>query len=66
MAGLVRYAHSSLMLIGSFRTPIVGFLQESLDHEQYAIALYKKLLEPADDAIVMSEEYVRGQIEQEE
>ena len=110
MAGVVRYAHSSLMVTGPFRTPIVGFLQEqaneslahalqagefitgfdghpsqkisqikennihsiqqilqeSLDHEQYAIALYKKLLEPADDASVMSKEYVRGQIEQEE
>ena len=66
MAGVVRYAHSSLMLIGSFRTPIVGFLQESLDHEQYAIALYKKLLEQVVDASVMLEEYARGQIGQEE
>ena len=28
MAGVVRYAHSSLMISGPFRIPIVQFLQE--------------------------------------
>ena len=36
MAGVVRYAHSSLMVSGPYRIPIVTFLQEqateSLDH----------------------------------
>ena len=36
MAGVVRYAHSSLMITGPYRIPIVQFLQEqateSLDH----------------------------------
>ncbi|MCP4778011.1 MAG: bacterioferritin [Planctomycetaceae bacterium] len=36
MAGVVRYAHSSLMVIGPYRQPIVQFLQEqateSLQH----------------------------------
>ena len=36
MAGVVRYAHSSLMVTGPYRIPIVAFLQEqateSLDH----------------------------------
>jgi bacterioferritin len=41
-------------------------LQESLEHEQHAIALYKKLLEEVADASVMLEEYARGQIGQEE
>ena len=109
-AGVVRYAHSSLMISGPFRIPIVQFLQEqaneslthalqagefitgfdghpsqkisqikenhnhsiqqilqeSLEHEQHAIALYKKLLEEVADASVMLEEYARGQIGQEE
>ena len=110
MAGVVRYAHSSLMISGPFRIPSVQFLQEqaneslthalqagefitgfdghpsqkisqikenhnhsiqqilqeSLEHEQHAIALYKKLLEEVADASVMLEEYARGQIGQEE
>ena len=28
MAGVVRYAHSSLMVIGPYRLPIVQFLQD--------------------------------------
>ena len=28
MAGVVRYAHSSLMVSGPYRLPIVAFLQE--------------------------------------
>ncbi len=38
MAGVVRYAHSSLMVTGPFRTPIVGFLQEQAN-ESLAHAL---------------------------
>ena len=110
MAGVVRYAHSSLMVSGPYRLPIVAFLQEqaneslthalqagelitgfgghpsqviatikenhihsinqileeSLQHEQYAISLYKKLLEEVADASIMLEEYSRGHVGQEE
>ena len=110
MAGVVRYAHSSLMVSGPYRLPIVAFLQEqaneslthalqagelitgfgghpsqeiatikenhihsikqileeSLQHEQYAISLYKKLLEEVADASIMLEEYARGHVGQEE
>jgi bacterioferritin len=45
---------------------IQQILQESLEHEQHAIALYKKLLDEVTDASVMLEEYARGQIGQEE
>ncbi len=110
MAGVVRYAHSSLMVSGPNRIPIVAFLQEqaneslahalqageyitgfgghpsqkiavieenhdhgvlqilkeSLEHEQQAVMMYKKLLEEVADASVMLEEYARGQIGMEE
>lgn len=110
MAGVVRYAHSSLMVSGPNRIPIVQFLQEqaneslahalqageyitgfgghpsqkispieenhnhsiiqileeSLEHEKNAVALYKKLLDEVADASIMLEEYARGQIGQEE
>ena len=110
MAGVVRYAHSSLMVSGPYRLPIVAFLQEqaneslthalqagelitgfgghpsqviatikenhihslkqileeSLQHEQYAISLYKKLLVEVADASIMLEEYARGHVGQEE
>ena len=110
MAGVVRYAHSSLMVSGPYRLPIVAFLQEqaneslahalqagelitglnghpsqviakieeshdhsilkileeSLEHETYAVNLYKKLLQEVDGASVYLEEYARGQIGQEE
>ena len=110
MAGVVRYAHSSLMVTGPNRIPIVAFLQEqaneslahalqageyitglgghpsqkiavieehhdhsilqilqeSLEHEQQAVMMYKKLLEEVADASVMLEEYARGQIGMEE
>ena len=110
MAGVVRYAHSSLMVSGPYRLPIVAFLQEqaneslthawqagevitgfggypsqviatikenhihsikqileeSLQHEQYAISLYKKLLGEVADASIMLEEYARGHVGQEE
>ena len=38
MAGVVRYAHSSLMVAGPYRIPIVGFLQEQAN-ESLAHAL---------------------------
>jgi bacterioferritin len=41
-------------------------LEESLQHEQYAISLYKKLLEEVADASIMLEEYARGHVGQEE
>ena len=110
MAGVVRYAHSSLMVTGPYRLPIVAFLQEqaneslqhalqagelitgfgghpsqkiafideshdhsvvqilqeSLEHEEHAISLYKKLLTEVADASIMLEEYARGQIGMEE
>lgn len=110
MAGVVRYAHSSLMVTGPYRIPIVQFLQEqateslthalmagdlitgldghpsqliapideshnhsikqilqeSLEHETYAVNLYKKLLEEVADCSIYLEEYARGQIGEEE
>ena len=110
MAGVVRYAHSSLMVTGPYRLPIVQFLQEqaneslahalqagelitgfgghpsqkiavieenhdhgvlqilkeSLEHEQQAVMMYKKLLSEVADASIMLEEYARGQIGMEE
>ena len=110
MAGVVRYAHSSLMVTGPYRIPIVTFLQEqaneslahalqageyitglgghpsqeiahiedvndhsirqileeSLEHEQKAVEMYKELLMEVVDASIMLEEYARGQIGMEE
>ena len=110
MAGVVRYAHSSLMVTGPYRIPIVQFLQEqanesllhalqagelitgldghpsqviakikeshdhriitileeSLEHELYAVGLYTKLLKHVVDSSIYLEEYARGQIGQEE
>ncbi len=110
MAGVVRYAHSSLMVTGPYRIPIVQFLQEqateslqhallagdlitgldghpsqviapieeshdhsikqilleSLEHETYAVNLYKKLLAEVEDSSIYLEEYARGQIGEEE
>ena len=110
MAGVVRYAHSSLMVTGPYRIPIVEFLQEqaneslqhalqagelitgldghpsqiiapideshdhsilrileeSLEHETFAVDLYKELLREVEGASVYLEEYARGQIGQEE
>jgi|TARA_B100001105_G_scaffold232335_1_gene205590 bacterioferritin len=110
MAGVVRYAHSSLMVTGPYRIPIVQFLQEqanesllhalqagelitgldghpsqviakikeshdhriitileeSLEHELYAVGLYKKLLKEVTDSSIYLEEYARGQIGMEE
>ena len=110
LAGVVRYTHSSLMVTGPYRLPIVNFLkeqasesllhsqqagelivgldghpsqkiakineshrhsiqdilQESLDHELYALSLYKKLLESVENASIYLEEYSRNMIGQEE
>ena len=110
LAGVVRYTHSSLMVSGPNRIPIVEFLQgqaneslshaqqvgefltgldghpsqkiakieesnrhsiedilqESLDHEIYALNLYKTLLENVENASVYLEEYARTMIGQEE
>ena len=110
MAGVVRYAHSSLMITGPYRRPIVEFLQEqaneslqhalqagelitgfgghpsqkiayikethnhsilkilqeSLEHEEHAVTIYKKLLDEVSDKSVMLEEYAREKIGMEE
>ena len=110
MAGVVRYAHSSLMVSGPNRIPIVQFLQdqaneslahalqagefitgfdghpsqriamieenhnhsveqilqESLEHEELAVSLYRELLAEVTDKSIMLEEYARGQIGQDE
>ncbi len=110
MAGVVRYAHSSLMVSGPNRIPIVQFLQEqaneslahalqagefitgfdghpsqrianitenhnhsvqqileeSLEHEEQAVSLYRELLSEVEDKSIMLEEYARGQIGMEE
>ncbi|MBD0335986.1 MAG: bacterioferritin [Cyanobacteria bacterium Co-bin13] len=110
LAGVVRYTHYSLMVIGPNRIPIVGFfkaqanesllhaqeageiitgleghpsqriaaieetnrhsvtdlLQESLNHEQKALDMYKQLLHVVEDASIYLEEYARTKIGQEE
>lgn len=110
LAGVVRYTHSSLMVSGPNRIPIVEFLQaqaneslthaqqagelltgldghpsqkiskivesnqhsiedilkESLEHEEHALGLYKKLLENVENASIYLEEYARTMIGQEE
>ena len=49
MAGVVRYAHSSLMVTGPYRLPIVAFLQEqaneSLQHALQAGELIQDLVD---------------------
>ena len=47
-------------------TSILKILEESLEHETYAVNLYKKLLAEVYGASVYLEEYARGQIGQEE
>jgi len=110
LAGVVRYTHSSLMVVGPHRIPIVQFLQEqaaeslqhaqtagefltgldghpsqkisdivethdhtikgileeSLEHEVFALNLYKKLLLIVEDSSIYLEEYTRNLIGQEE
>ena len=43
MAGVVRYAHSSLMVTGPYRIPIVQFLQEQAN-ERHLKCFLKVLL----------------------
>ena len=50
----------------SMTVPILKILEESLEHETYAVNLYKKLLAEVHGASVYLEEYARGQIGQEE
>ena len=110
LAGVVRYTHSSMMVSGPYRLPIVSFLkeqasesllhaqqagekiaglnghpsqkiakieetnrhsikdilEESLEHELYALSLYKKLLQSVENKSVYLEEYARAQISEEE
>ena len=110
LAGVVRYTHSSMMVSGPYRLPIVSFLKEqaaesllhaqqagekiagldghpsqkiakieetnrhsikdilekSLEHELYALNLYKKLLKAVENKSVYLEEYARAQIGEEE
>ena len=110
LAGVVRYTHSSMMVSGPYRLPIVTFLkeqaeesllhaqlagekiagldghpsqkiakieetnrhtikdilEESLEHELFALSLYKKLLNCVDNKSVYLEEYDRAQIGEEE
>ena len=110
LAGVVRYTHSSMMVTGPYRIPIVAFLkeqaaesllhaqqagemiagldghpsqkisdivethdhtikgilEESLEHEVFALNLYKKLLPIVEDSSIYLEEYTRNLIGQEE
>ena len=110
LAGGVRYTHSSMMVSGPYRLPIVTFLkeqaeesllhaqlagekiagldghpsqkiakieetnrhtikdilEESLEHELFALSLYKKLLNCVENKSVYLEEYARAQIGEEE
>ena len=110
LAGVVRYTHSSMMVSGPYRLPIVTFLkeqaaeslmhaqlagekiagldgrpsqriarieetnrhtikdilEESLEHELYALSLYKKLLSSVENKSIYLEEYARAQIGEEE
>ena len=110
LAGVVRYTHSSMMVSGPYRLPIVTFLkeqaeesllhaqlagekiagldghpsqkiakieetnrhtikdilEESLEHELFALSLYKKLLNCVENKSVYLEVYARAQIGEEE
>ena len=110
LAGVVRYTHSSMMVSGPYRLPIVTYLkeqaeesllhaqlagekiagldghpsqkiakieetnrhtikdilEESLEHELFALSLYKKLLNCVENKSVYLEEYARAQIGEEE
>ena len=110
LAGVVRYTHSSMMVSGPYRLPIVTFLkeqaeesllhaqlagekiagldghpsqkiakieetnrhtikdihEESLEHELFALSLYKKLLNCVENKSVYLEEYDRAEIGEEE
>ena len=45
---------------------VLTILQESLEHEEFAVSIYRKLLEVVRDESVMLEEYARAQIGMEE
>ncbi|PZD72602.1 hypothetical protein C1752_03438 [Acaryochloris thomasi RCC1774] len=45
---------------------VTDLLQESLNHEQTALEMYKKLLDVVEDASIYLKEYVRTKIGQEE
>ena len=45
---------------------IKGILEESLEHEVFALNLYKKLLSIVEDSSIYLEEYTRNLIGQEE
>ena len=45
---------------------ILKILQESLEHEEHAVTIYKKLLDEVSDKSVMLEEYAREKIGMEE
>ena len=110
LAGVVRYTHYGLMIVGPYRQPIIDFmngqasesllhaqqagelivgldrhpsqriskieetnrhsikdiLEEGLEHELYALSLYKKLLDSVENASIYLEEYARGMIGEEE
>ncbi|NEQ31703.1 MAG: bacterioferritin [Leptolyngbya sp. SIO4C5] len=48
------------------RHAVTDLLQESLNHEQKALSMYKQLLGVVEDASIYLEEYVRTKIGQEE
>lgn len=50
----------------SFTHSMQAILEESLDHEQRALTLYKALLDVVEDSSVYLEEFARQQIGQEE
>ncbi len=53
-------------LLESHKHDIRSILEESLEHEREALALYKRLLELVRDRSVMLEEYARTMIAEEE
>ncbi len=48
------------------RHSIKDILEEGLEHELYALGLYKKLLDSVENASIYLEEYARGMIGEEE
>ncbi|MDC3386354.1 ferritin-like domain-containing protein [Gammaproteobacteria bacterium] len=110
LAGVVRYTHSALMVVGPYRESLVSYfngqsseslthaqsagdllvslgghpsqdisiiketnehsiaslLEESLEHERKAVALYKELLSEVVDKSIYLEEYAKEMIKNEE
>ena len=50
----------------SYQHSVSDLLKESLNHEQEALDMYKRLLETVENASVYLEEYTRGMIGTEE